>query len=92
MTYKEWIKTLNCIVCEAPGPSDPHHLIGDGQGIMARTSPDELLMPMCRKHHDQIHELSRHMQYVMYGFTQEEMVCRTIRRAVYEGWKMRQKT
>ena len=88
MKYKDWIKSLPCIVCSDDPPSDPHHLIGDGYGTMGGKSPDELLMPLCRKHHNQIHELSRHAWDEMYEFTQEQMVSRVIRKAVHEGWRM----
>jgi hypothetical protein len=90
--YKFWVKHLQCIVCQAPGPSDPHHLIGDGQGIMGATAPDELLMPLCRKHHDEIHAMTRGDWVKAHGVTQEQMVSKTIRRAVWEGWRMEQIT
>ena len=91
MKYIDWIREQNCAVCEAPPRSDPHHKIGDGHGMMGGKSPDVLLIPLCRKHHHQVHDLSPKTWEDMYGFDQAEMVCRTLRQATYEGWAMEQK-
>ena len=88
MNYIEWIREQNCAVCQAPPRSDPHHKIGDGHGTMGGKSPDVLLIPLCRKHHDQLHQIGSTAWDEMYCFTQAEMVCRTLRQAAYEGWKM----
>lgn len=52
----EWIRTLGCAECG--GPAEPHHFKSDlhmsGVGLRA---PDWLAIPLCRHHHDWIHDL-----------------------------------
>jgi len=49
-SYIEWIRSLNCIVCDAPNPH-PHHIIGHGYGGEAIKADDYLTMPLCFNHH-----------------------------------------
>lgn len=43
------VKSLPCIICGAPPPSDAHHCIHDRYG-MQRVA-DECTIPLCKKHH-----------------------------------------
>ena len=43
------VKALPCACCEAPGPSDAHH-IREGQGG-AQRAPDFLAIPLCKECH-----------------------------------------
>ena len=53
--YLKWVRDeLECSICGCPFP-DPHHLIGHGQGGMATKASDYFIMPLCRKHHDELH-------------------------------------
>lgn len=55
--YLAWIRTLECIRCEAPPPNDPHHIIGVGEfSGMGLKPPDVLAMPLCRRCHGLVHE------------------------------------
>lgn len=45
-----WIKSLTCIICQAPKPH-PHHVIGHGFGGGAMKADDYLVIPLCGKHH-----------------------------------------
>lgn len=57
--YKEWIRSLPCLVCSFE-PSDPHHvppLMNSGKGT--KTS-DYRLAPLCHKHHQEYHNTGRH--------------------------------
>lgn len=56
--YKAWVKTLPCCVCRAPSPSDPHHVIGFGRGMMGGKAIDLFAVPLCRAHHNEIHQVS----------------------------------
>lgn len=48
--YLDWIKTLQCSTCGAPGPSDPSHVNAfKGQGTK---SPDLFAIPECRPCHE----------------------------------------
>jgi uncharacterized phage protein (TIGR02220 family) len=51
--------TQPCTCCGNPS-DDTHHIIGHGQGGMATKAHDFFTIPLCRKHHDDLHrDLSR---------------------------------
>lgn len=52
--YLDWVKSQPCECCHQPA-DDPHHLIGWGQGGMATKSHDIFTIPLCRKHHTELH-------------------------------------
>lgn len=54
--YLQWVKAQPCCWCGNP-ESEPHHIIGIGLGGMALKADDIHTMPLCRKHHDEIHEM-----------------------------------
>lgn len=53
--YTRWVKTQPCCVCGARS-DDPHHIIGHGQGGMGTKSHDYFTIPLCRMHHDALHD------------------------------------
>lgn len=53
-SFLQWVKTQPCVCCGQPS-DDPHHLIGWGQGGMGTKAHDIFSLPLCRKHHDQLH-------------------------------------
>lgn len=52
--YLRWVKTQPCECCGMPS-DDPHHLIGHGQGGMGTKAHDSFTLPLCRKHHTELH-------------------------------------
>lgn len=79
--YLDWVKRQECIhpMCSAPA-DDPHHLIGvGGRGGMGLTAPDMYTMPLCRRHHDEIHDTPSMWP------EQWQWICRTLERAINEG-------
>ena len=52
--YTRWVKAQQCACCNQPA-DDPHHLIGHGQGGMGTKAHDLFVLPLCRKHHDELH-------------------------------------
>lgn len=54
--YLTWlVKNLPCCVCGARA-DHAHHIIGVGHyGGMGTKAPDSLAMPVCCRHHDEIH-------------------------------------
>lgn len=57
--FTRWVKSQPCACCGNPS-DDPHHIIGHGQGGMATKAHDFFTIPLCRKHHDELHrDLSR---------------------------------
>ncbi len=51
--YLEWIRKKNCLVCGAPGPSDPHHVWNSGK---KNHGNDFLALPLCRRDHQDYHQ------------------------------------
>ena len=78
--YLAWVRTLPCYTCEAPPPSDPHHIKGvgkfSGTGLKA---PDVLTIPLCRRCHEHIHSFPK-----LWG-EQWKMVIDTLLLAFDEG-------
>lgn len=50
-SYLAWIRTLPCCVCQAPAPSDPHHVKTRATG-----GSDYDTVPLCRSCHSRCHE------------------------------------
>jgi len=48
------VRKLPCIICANDG-SEPHHLIGQGHGIMGGKADDSQTIPLCRFHHNELH-------------------------------------
>ncbi|EEV5793015.1 DUF968 domain-containing protein [Escherichia coli] len=62
---------------------DPHHLIGHGQGGMGTKAHDLFVLPLCRKHHDELHTDTVAFEE-KYG-SQLELIFRFIDRALAIG-------
>ncbi|EDE3099814.1 DUF968 domain-containing protein [Salmonella enterica] len=52
--YISWVKMQPCSCCGNRG-GDAHHLIGHGQGGMGTKAHDSFTIPLCRKHHRELH-------------------------------------
>lgn len=53
--YLQWVKSQPCCVCNSIA-HDAHHLIGHGQGGMGTKAHDLFTIPLCRVHHDALHQ------------------------------------
>ncbi|EEQ8974122.1 DUF968 domain-containing protein, partial [Escherichia coli] len=80
--YTRWVKTQPCACCGKPA-DDPHHLIGHGQGGMGTKAHDLFVLPLCRKHHDELHADTVAFEE-KYG-SQLELIFRFIDRALEIG-------
>jgi hypothetical protein len=80
--YLNWVKTQPCECCQQQS-DDPHHLIGWGQGGMATKAHDIFSIPLCRKHHIELHN-DRLAFERKYG-SQLEMIIRVLDRAYALG-------
>jgi len=77
--YLDWVKRQPCVMCGAPA-DDPHHIIGTGgMSGMGRTAPDSMAIPVCRRHHDEIHRTPELWPQ------QWEWISRTLDKALAEG-------
>jgi hypothetical protein len=52
--YLKWVKAQPCQCCGMPA-DDAHHLTGYGQGGTGTKAHDSLTIPLCRRHHDELH-------------------------------------
>lgn len=64
VTYKDHIKSQACFVYmyaysgyECLGPIDPHHVRCGFLGMAMKPPDDRNLIPLCRKHHQEIHKV-----------------------------------
>lgn len=77
--YRDWVKTLPCVICEG-NSHEAHHIIGTGNlGGMGMKAPDTYVMPVCRMDHCLIH------QDPTIAEEQWRWVAKTLARAVDEG-------
>ncbi len=55
--YKEWVKGLGCLIAveEHYGQTIPHHHNLPGHGSMSSKTDDTRVIPLCVKHHEEIH-------------------------------------
>ncbi len=53
--WLRWVKSQPCVCCGKQA-DDPHHLIGQGQGMMGGKDNDTSTIPLCRYHHNELHQ------------------------------------
>lgn len=80
--FLAWVKSQPCACCGQPA-DDPHHLIGWGQGGMATKAHDAFTIPLCRKHHTELHNSPVAFER-QYG-TQPELIIKLLDRAFALG-------
>ena len=59
--YLAFIRGQPCCVCQAPAVDAHHPRIGqinDGGPGMAQKAADKWALPLCRRHHDELHSMS----------------------------------
>ena len=76
--YLSFVRTLPCALCGSH-PSEAHHAINIGLGgyIGGKVS-DILSMPLCQRHHAEIHRIGR-------DDSQKNWVLKTITKAIDHG-------
>ncbi|WP_176690827.1 DUF968 domain-containing protein [Cronobacter sakazakii] len=80
--YTRWVKQQPCACCNQRA-DDPHHLIGHGQGGMGTKAHDLFVLPLCRRHHDELHRDTVAFEE-KYG-SQLELIFRFLDRALALG-------
>ena len=71
--YISWIKANPCIICGYPF-SDPHHSSTGGKGTKAS---DYTCLPLCHKHHQEIHQIGKQTFQAKYNINFKE-VCKRL--------------
>jgi hypothetical protein len=81
--YLNYVSSLECCGCGAPA-DEAHHIIaaGLGGGIGTKAS-DLLIMPVCRKCHDDLHRDVKLWEQLL--GSQYKHICLTILQAVDDG-------
>ena len=59
--HLNYIRSLPCMIADTHGnncnmKADAHHLLGAQEGAMGMTAGDNWAVPMCRKHHSELHD------------------------------------
>ncbi len=63
--FRDWLSRRPCTACDG-GPCECHHITGDGMGRKAHFS---LIIPLCRRCHQEWHGTGRHSFQAKYRFT-----------------------
>jgi hypothetical protein len=80
--YTRWVKKQPCMCCQQQA-DDPHHIIGYGLGGMGTKAHDIFTIPLCRRHHDELHHDVASFE-CRYG-SQLELLFRFVDRAIAMG-------
>lgn len=89
MTYLDHIRQQPCIVCQAPPPSDPHHLLS---GKVGGKGPDASALPLCRQHHREYHDKGHAAFEKAHGFTRKRGLWFYAWRGLYRYHQRQQET
>lgn len=82
--FLAWVKTQPCACCGNPA-DDPHHLIGWGQGGTGTKAHDAFCIPLCRKHHNELHGSAGVAAFERKYGTQPELIIKLLDRALALG-------
>lgn len=72
--YLAYVRTLPCLICRRPGPSDPAHLrsaarqYGKPHTGMGEKPDDRWVLPLCRTHHSEQHRNNELAWWARQGF------------------------
>lgn len=72
--YLAYVRTLPCLICQRPGPSDPAHLRTGARQYrkpstgMGEKPSDCWVLPLCRTHHDDQHRNNEVAWWARHGF------------------------
>jgi hypothetical protein len=61
-THLRFVALQPCLLC-GRSPSDPHHLRFAQPGAMGRKTSDEFVVPLCRTHHRQNHQVGDELSW-----------------------------
>lgn len=82
-SYLDWVKKLECCVCNAPA-DDPHHIVVVGYKGMGSKTADYWAIPLCRPHHDELHHDKQKWEEE-YGSQWEYAALTMLRRLMGDG-------
>ena len=71
--YRDWIKSLPCLLCLFPY-SDPHHVNPKGHGGKGTKTDDSRAIPLCNHHHREFHQIGRETFAKKYRIDYEKII------------------
>lgn len=81
--YLDYIRSLPCRICDF-NPVDPHHVETGGVGMKGS---DFTAIPLCRKHHDELHSGGKETFQKLHGITLEKEILAVLVRCMASLWK-----
>ena len=83
--YLIFVRSLPCAICQDDTGSDPHHQRGSKTGGASFKCHNIRTLPLCRKHHTELHSIGHESFGLRYGVTQAEIIVDTVEQAIYQG-------
>ena len=80
--YLQFVSSHGCIVCR--GPSDAHHALGK-RGVGIKPS-DFGTVPLCRRHHDELHRVGRRSFELVHRVSLAETALNLLHRFITGTW------
>jgi hypothetical protein len=84
-SYLNFIRKLPCAICQDDTRTDPHHQRGSKTGGTSFKCHSIRALPLCRKHHSEVHDHGHETFELKYGVTQAEMIVDAVELAIYQG-------
>ena len=57
--YRQWIRSLPCLICGTQPAGHAHHEQQEGNGVMGDKCGDDRCLPLCWHHHRNRHDKGR---------------------------------
>lgn len=80
--YRDWVKTLPCVLTGVEPAGDCHHVIAVGEGGTGTKACDLLTFPVTRESHGKFHRLDL---YPELKDEQWKYVAKTLQKAIKDG-------
>jgi hypothetical protein len=78
-SHLDHIRSLPCVLCNAPPPSEAAHFrLGLGGGMGIKPS-DEMTLPMCHAHHAKQHQMGEHLFWATRLSTDRQLLVKVMR-------------
>ncbi len=82
--YRDWVKTLPCVLTGIEPAGDCHHVISVGEGGTATKACDLLSFPVTRESHQLFHRLDENTELKL---EQWKFVAKTLQKAIKDEIK-----
>jgi len=76
--YKQYIRSLPCIICDYPC-SEPHHVRNANNSGTGKKPSDFWCVPLCKLHHAEFHHYGKKTFYDRHGIDIYEVLFMTVK-------------